>query len=231
VSRSYLDEVLRINERYLTEVVEGLDLCPFAAGTRQSYALHRQVLLGSEPRLDLVQPALAAADAAGATIGLLIFPRWRLASIEFDRFVDALRTADSNAGARPVFAMASFHPEAPFEVDSPLKLVPLFRRAPDPTIQLVRFSSLEAVRSSAPGGKFLFDYSPEAFAQLVKRAAPSLSDQIAAQNHQTAMREGIEAILARQRAIKEDRDQSYAAFPELAEADVRAQHADNSRTH
>lgn len=213
--QSYLDEVLRINDRYLTEVVEELALCPFAAGTRETGALRRQVLLIREPRIEPALTAVGAADAAGATIGLLIFPRFRLSSIEFDHFVEALRTADCKAGVRPVFAMAPFHPEAHFEVDSPLKLVPLFRRAPDPTIQLVRLSSLDAVRSSAPGGKFLFDYSSEAFVQLAKRTAPSLSDQIAAQNHRTAMSKGVETILARQRDIREDRDRSYASFPEL----------------
>jgi hypothetical protein len=212
---SYLEEVLRINDRYLTEIVERLELCPYAAGVRQTHAFHREVLLLEEPRGELVRAAVDKVDAAGAIIGLLIFPRCRLTSSAFDRLVDALRTSDREFGTRPVFAMAPFHPEARFEVDTPPKLVPLFRRAPDPTIQLVRLTSLDAVHSSAPSGKFVFDYSPEAFVKLAERSSPSLSERIAAQNHCTAMREGVEAILARQKAIQEDRDRSYAAFVEL----------------
>ena len=43
------DEVLRIHERFLVEVIEKLNLCPWAEGTRTSEGLRRAVILEQDP--------------------------------------------------------------------------------------------------------------------------------------------------------------------------------------
>ncbi len=125
---------------------------------------------------------------------------------EFEQFVAALR------GETRVFAMAAFHPQGKFSSETAAQLVPLFRRAPDPTIQLVRFSLLDQVKAQRPTGKILFDGSAAGQAALAALGRPSISDEVAENNFSTTKRLGlaqIEAILAE---IIQDRARSYARY-------------------
>lgn len=143
-------------------------------------------------------------------VAVLIYPRLELGPDAFDRHVSALR---ERAGAACPFAMAMFHPEAPYGTDTPQRLVMFLRRSPDPTIQLVRFSALDAVRTASPGGKFLFDFSAAGWATLHKRGdAPGISERIARDNYELVMREGVARLQAIYDDIRADRARSYARF-------------------
>jgi hypothetical protein len=209
---SFADEVLRINARYLQEFVEALDVCPFARATRSAGALDRQVVELPRPSAQDLLPRVDAAAAQGAEVGLIILPRAQLTPAGLDALCNQLRQLDEARGA-PAFAMAPFHPEAPYGTDSPRRLVMFFRRAPDPTIQLVRFSALDAARAAAPGGKFLMQYNARSLAEMEKRIDRSLSDRIAAQNQATVTKEGLARLQAILDDIRADRARSYARFP------------------
>lgn len=212
-------EALRINLRYLVEVIERFDLCPWARGAREEGAVARRVLLGAERRA-LVDGIVAAheewAATAGTLIGLVILPDLHpdepggLDAEAFDALVEETRRAlSARAGGRPAFALAPFHPRAPYRAERPEQMVPFFRRAPDPTIQLVRFSALDAVKQRT--GKFLFDGSAAAFAELERRAAqPPVSDRIARDNFATAARVGIDAMQTVLDGLADDRRHAYA---------------------
>jgi hypothetical protein len=208
VPSEFVDEVLRINDRYLHEVVEGFDVCPFARGARTGGALRRRVLIEAAPELGAVADEVVAMGRdPEAVIGLVIFPRFAGGPDAFDRFVAELRTADTSR----VFAMATFHPDGTYGTDTPQRMVMFFRRSPDPTIQLVRFSALDDVKGVA--GKFLFEHNARGWAELEKRASTvPLSDRIARDNHATAMREGLARFEAIYADIRADRDRSYARF-------------------
>jgi hypothetical protein len=199
-------EALRLNARYLDEVVERFDFCPYARGARDAGQVERTVILDEDPRAQAV--AAIAAQKAETVIGLLIFPRLELDPDAFDRFVNEVRTGDATRS----FALAAFHPSAPYGVDTPQKLVMLLRRSPDPTIQLVRFSALAAVKGGAPANKkFLFQWNAAAFAELEKRVEQrSPSEKIAQNNFETVAREGEARIRAVLDDIRADRDRSYA---------------------
>lgn len=170
-------EALARNDRFLVEVVEGWSLCPYARGTRLSGQLAREVLLGSPAPAEVAARA-AAHEGGTATIVLLIFPD--LGPVDaraFERFADECRTHASTC-----FAFAPFHPDTRYEKDTPSRLVGLFRRAPDPTLQLVRFAALDAARKRAPDGKFYFDGSAAAWDALAARPERGLSEQIAHDN-------------------------------------------------
>lgn len=195
--------------RFLVEIVERFDFCPFARGARKSNAIARRVLLDAS-----VEEAIAATEALAGQptveIGLLIFPRLAIGPEPFDRFVQRVRDADQTRA----FAMAAFHPDAPYSTENPARLVMLLRRTPDPTIQLVRFSVLQAVKGKdPPSGKVLMQWNAKTLADLMSRreAQPRpLSERIADANFATVAREGaarIEALLAE---IRADRDASYA---------------------
>lgn len=204
--------MLRINLRYLVEVVERFGLCPWARGARESGAVERRVLAGLS-----VDATLAAFDEVaalpGALIGLLVFPEAAAATVRdaeaFDRFCESVRQALARrAGGRPAMAMAAFHPRAVYSLKTPAQLVPLLRRSPDPTIQLVRFSSLDQLKNGS--GKFLFDGSAAAFAELERRKTEvPISDRIAADNLATVNHVGPEALQAILDDIMADRARSY----------------------
>ena len=138
-------------------------------------------------------------------VALLIFPTVTMSAAAFDAWCAPLRAAN------PAFVAAVFHPETPYDLATPAQAVGFFRRAPDPTLQLVRVSTLDAVRG--PGnrdGKFMFDFSPQAWAELKKREhrLPT-SERIARDNHALVSREGISTLQAIYDDIAADRKRSY----------------------
>lgn len=156
--------------------------------------------------LERPDDARAAIDALAAEasieVALLIFPTVTMAPAPFDAWCTPLRSA------HPEFVAAVFHPDTAYDLASPAQAVGLFRRAPDPTLQLVRVSALDAVRGTS--GKFMFDFSPAAWAELKKREhrLPT-SERIARDNHALALREGISTLQAIYDDIRADRDRSY----------------------
>ena len=163
---------------------------------------------GRVARRVMLEPegARAAIDALAAEesveVALLIFPTVTMSAAAFDAWCAPLRAAN------PAFVAAVFHPETPYELTTPAQAVGLFRRAPDPTLQLVRVSVLDAVRGS--GGKFMFDFSPQAWAELKKREhrLPT-SERIARDNHARLTREGLSTLQAIYDDIRADRQRSY----------------------
>jgi hypothetical protein len=180
-------------------VVERFGICPFAEPALTAGHVARRVI--REP-----ERARAAIDelAADATIevALLIFPTVTSSAEAFDAWCAPLRAAN------PAFVAAVFHPASAYDLATPAQAVGFFRRAPDPTLQLVRVSALDAVRGS--GGKFMFDFSPAAWAELKKREhrLPT-SERIARDNHALLMREGISTLQAIYDDIRADRERSY----------------------
>jgi hypothetical protein len=169
-------------------VVEAFGVCPFAAGARRADAVARRVL----------------ADTTPAEVALLIFPSLALGPAEFDRFCQPLRQADR------AFVAAVFHPQTSYSLESPAQAVGFFRRAPDPMLQLLRADGLEAVRNAAPGGKFLFDWSATAWAELWRRQEKvPVTDKIAADNFQLLVGGQLARLQAILDNIAADRARSY----------------------
>jgi hypothetical protein len=214
-------EALRVYRRYAIEVVEAMEFCPWAAKARRSGVVREHVILAQG------EPLEAALEAAGAIaidpsieIGLLIFPRVRLERRAFERFVARVREADATRSApRPIaLAMAAFHPDAAPDLAAPARLTPFLRRTPDPTIQLVRQSTLDSVRKNEQSGTAFVDPASLAsmsIEELSQPPATPLHERVAKVNLETVRRRGvveIEAILA---DIRADRDRAYAALGEL----------------
>ncbi len=208
--------MLRLHTRYLTEFVEAFNVCPFAEGARKTRALERRVILDEDP----LAAALAATEELAAidrvAVAILIFPRHTAGADAFDGFVAELRAAEAERRPRvraAPFAFAPFHPDAPYGADTPDRLVMFLRRSPDPSVQLVRFTALDAVRSSAPGGKFLFDFSPAGYEELERRAsALPVSDRIARDNFETVAKHGLARFERILDDIRHDRARAYARF-------------------
>ena len=174
---------LRVNARYVEEVVIGWGLCPWAARAWNEGQVTQRVFTDAEPDVEpvaaFVDELVARPDAA---IGLAIFPRVACTLGAWERFAERVRRA------RGAFLAAAFHPDyrpPDGEALDPARLVPLIRRTPDPTLQLVRASLLENLRGQ-------------------------VSNDVARDNHATVTARGPDALAALLDDIRRDRDSSYA---------------------
>jgi len=209
-------ETLRINERYLREVVEALALCPWAREAREKGRVERVVFLQRALDSDTLALVQETIETIGRTptsdIGLLIFPLLQVDRMSFRRFVSELEAghADAHPRGETPLAMATFHPEAEPDL-SPARLVPFLRRSPDPTIQLVKHTALHSARQTSDEGS-QFASGLEALAALGGlQPKPSVAESIARANVRTIERVGVarvEEILA---DIRDDRNRSYRA--------------------
>ena len=173
---------LRVNARYVEEVVIGWRLCPWAAHAWTEGQVTQRVFTDAEPAVEpvaaFVDELVAKPDAA---IGLAIFPRVACTLGAWERFAERVRRA------RGEFLAAAFHPDyRPPDGPAldPARLVPLIRRTPDPTLQLVRASLLDNLRGQ-------------------------VSNDVARDNHATVTARGPEALVALLDDIRRDRDLTY----------------------
>ena len=207
----FLAEVLRINDRYIGEFVERFNLCPFAKLTRERGALFREVM-DSEDLARAIAVLEAWEQEARLEIGMLIFPLTQLDAVQFDRFTGRLREQyERPRGIGAPLVLAPFHRRAGYGQKSPAQMTMYWRRAPDPFIQVVPIALLRAVRGNNHSGKFLFDGSASALAELERRARhPSLTEHIAKENYDRLAEPGLPALQATLDAIYADRDAAYA---------------------
>lgn len=187
---------LRLNTRYVDEVVLAWHLCPWAEKAFTGGQVRQHVLLdeapGPEAALPFLDELVAAPEIA---IGLLILPRLTLRAPAFDAFAEKVRRADharrpdaATSPPAPAFLIAAFHPGATETFKTPPQLVSFLRRTPDPTLQLVRTSVLR--RATGEG--------------------PRVSDDVTQRNFDTVQERGPAALDAVLRDIRRDRDETYA---------------------
>jgi hypothetical protein len=221
----WIEETSRLYTRYQLELVEALNLCPWAKRARQAGQVELKVALqaGDDPAPSLRQISEWAARG-DLEIGLLIFPRIGLGRRDFERFVAGLVKADADRlGLQsPTFALAAFHPDASADMGTPERLVPYWRRTPDPTIQLVLMSALERVRQGDVGGTGYFDMSqldlsdPKSAAKFFAPARESLRERVASANLKTLQAQGQEAVEARFAEILQDHQQTRLMLEQAA---------------
>lgn len=211
-----LQRTLERNDKYLQQVVEGYNLCPFARQCRLSDKLHREVIASQDIAAALLARLLQLqqTDDTSFEVALVIVPGFAGSTHQFEtllRQVEAQIVAYlAGMGQRQACFAVAFHPQMPFETGQPHQIVGLLRRSPDPTVQLVRRSLLEQVRGNDSAPQYL-DTQPHATAESLLAAAaalvirPTLSERIAAANFQTWHRTG-QALAAATAEIAADRD-------------------------
>ena len=154
-----LEAIISLHERYVTDVVEALNLCPFSRRARERGEVVRMTWTADEVRDDPERVAAAftqrALDQRDLAIGLLTFVTWGEDDPwhdprAFDAFRRAVHDAYSADPALPSFHMVTFHPRLTIRPGAPLNpqtAVALLRRTPDPVIQCVRASVLDAIQA------------------------------------------------------------------------------------
>jgi hypothetical protein len=204
-------EALRLNDRYLHEHIEGHGFCPFARGGRlageTSRYVHYADTASVDPLLDLM--ARVAADPK-QVVAQVILPLVEVSPEAWIRFVDELTAlGHARLGQRAVLAFAALHPRLRYLEGSPAALVPLFRRAPDPTIQWVRLDAIHAIYEGRDDDTRFVDLADAE--SYLKSATPraSLYDRIADANAAEAARLGVARLEAMLADIAEDGRRSY----------------------
>lgn len=196
-----LAEVRRILDRYVVEVVERFDLCPWAKSARLGGEVAIEVLWG-EPSMEAwLEAGRALLAQPGARIAMVVAPESALTVSE----LRAVR--DHVTNHVPQTGIAHFHPDAPLDLASPARLVPFLRRSPDPLLQLVPLALLESVRA-AP-----MPVERARQVQMLGGVGPmvrgDIADRIAEVNHARVSAEQAEVMRVLD-AITQDRRASYA---------------------
>jgi hypothetical protein len=209
----WTNEAIRLHRRY-QQLVERLGFCPWAERARRDGRVRERVLLHGHDAL--VAECLTAIDElavdAGSDVAFIIFPHFRAGPVAFDAFRARVQKADAErreVGSVP-FVLAGFHPDALPDASDPERLIPFLRRSPDPTLQLLRASVVDAVRHGSQGTQFVDGASLDSIA--AGGAPAPLRERIARANLATAERIGIDVLCQELDEIRRDRDATYAAL-------------------
>ncbi|MBA3538648.1 MAG: hypothetical protein H0T79_03395 [Deltaproteobacteria bacterium] len=194
-------EVSRLLDRYLVEIVERYDLCPWAKSARLNGEVAREVLWG-QPSLEAwVDAGRRLLAAPKARVAMVIAPEFQGSLTELRAVRTHVSTAIGDAG------VAEFHPDADLDLASPSRLVRFLRRSPDPMMQLVPLSILDSVRG---GDRIHIDQLDQVALLRGELVLPvNIGEQIADQNH-ASITAATEAVVAKLAHIAADRAASYA---------------------
>lgn len=147
--------VVAATRRWISSVVIGLDLCPFAgrvfAADKVRYVVSAATDEGGLLK-DLAGEVLALASSPAAVVEttLLIHPHVLGAFLDYNEFLDAAERLLEDLGQRGVIQLASFHPDYRFAGASAGAVENYTNRSPYPMLHLLREESIAAV-ADAPG--------------------------------------------------------------------------------
>ena len=193
-------EALRLHHRYQRELVERFSICPWAKPARSHDRVRAHVVVEAAMTTRTLAPIVDEwADDERAEVAFIIAPRFGDTAEAFSK-----RAEEVGALRDDVFLSAPFHPD-PGRASGTIQLL---RQTPDPTIQLVRRSRLDEIRTQDPPHYtdiFALDLS-----ELEPGNAPrTVAATVLAHNDRLVEREGRAALQSIIDDIRKDREASY----------------------
>ena len=210
-------QAIRLHRRYLIEIVEACGFCPWAKRARVDGRIRQHVSMA-----DTEEGAVADTQQAvsrwklerDVEVGFMIFPRLPITRLAFDAL--GSKVNEREAARHPIgevpFVLAAFHPDARPDTVTGERFIPFLRRTPDPCLQLIRVSVLDAVRANTPQGTRLMDLDELVRNNFKLREEIPLRERIAKQNLATANEMGVDALAAKLDEIIADRNATYASL-------------------
>ncbi|WP_237058653.1 DUF1415 domain-containing protein [Microbulbifer sediminum] len=149
------EAVVAAVEQWLSEVVVGLNLCPFARRPMRAGQVRFAV---SEARddaalMDALQAELEKLDAhppSELETTLLVVPLHLAEFGDFNQFLDLAEWLLERQGYSGTYQLASFHPHYQFAGTQPGDAENLTNCAPYPILHLIREASIEKVLANYP---------------------------------------------------------------------------------
>lgn len=146
MTKAWEAEVLRLHMRFVTEVIEGGDFCPWARGARLQGAVDVRVCLDE----DLASAARSYQAIEALDVIQIVVPDATDSALRWRERVTLLERSLRSAAPSWPYACAAFHPEHPGRPESLGGAIGLLRRSPFPMVQLVRLSALDELRARIP---------------------------------------------------------------------------------
>jgi hypothetical protein len=149
-------------QKWLMEVVIGLNLCPFAKAVVVKDRVRYRVCLSSAPQ-DVLQMLadelqfLASVDASMVDTTLLIAPYALPVFLDFNEFLGECVALLESQGLVGELQVADFHPNYQFAGEAPDAMGHFTNRAPYPTLHLLRESSLDEAVAVYPDAALIFE--------------------------------------------------------------------------
>ncbi len=149
-------------QRWLMEVVIGLNLCPFAKAVVVKDRVRYRVCLSSATDDVLLMLAdelqfLASVDASMVDTTLLIAPYALPVFLDFNEFLGECASLLESQGLEGELQVADFHPNYQFAGEAPDAMGHFTNRAPYPTLHLLRESSLDEAVAVYPDAALIFE--------------------------------------------------------------------------
>lgn len=196
-------EVIRLLERYLIEVVERWNMCPWAKSARKNGEVAIGVVWGTPTIADWAAAARTLLDRPTTRVAMVVAPEYDIDRIDLHGVRNDVSKAVGGTG------IAEFHPDAPLDLGSPSRLVPFVRRSPDPMLQFVPLTLLEALRANSDSVTRVQQVGM--LADLVAAPRPDPADMVA-ENNFAAVSAAHADIVATLAEIAGDRARTYAAL-------------------
>jgi len=149
-------------QKWLMEVVIGLNLCPFAKAVVVKDRVRYRVCLSSATD-DVLQMLadelqfLASVDASMVDTTLLIAPYALPVFLDFNEFLGECASLLESQGLEGELQVADFHPNYQFAGEAPDAMGHFTNRAPYPTLHLLRESSLDEAVAVYPDAALIFE--------------------------------------------------------------------------
>jgi hypothetical protein len=143
-----VDPVITHTQDWVKKAVIGLQLCPFARAVHEQKQIHYVASQARTPDALLVDLkrellSLMATDPAEIDTTLLIHPYTLNDFLDFNDFSDHTEALIEELELTDEIQIATFHPQFQFADSSPEDIENYSNRAPYPTLQLLRESSVE----------------------------------------------------------------------------------------
>jgi len=156
------DLVIAQTRGWLTEIVIGLELCPFAKPVHVKGQIRYVVSSAEEPEAllqDLLNElhALADADPAMVDTTLLIHPRALPDFLEYNDFLSVAEFAVEDLGLLGQVQIASFHPGYLYAGNAEDDLANYVTRSPFPMLHLLRETSVDRAVAAFPDASLIVD--------------------------------------------------------------------------
>lgn len=144
--------IIERTRRWISSLVIGLNLCPFARRVFEAEKIHYVVSDAEEEKtllLDLARElrVLATSSIERVETTLLIHPRVLGNFLDYNDFLDAGERQVADLGLRGIIQIASFHPDYRFADTAPDAVENYTNRSPYPMLHLLREESITQVAS------------------------------------------------------------------------------------